>query len=81
MSDDYGSVIEAIDRLGSAVEGQRSVWVVATDLTADAAFDHVAGALASGDRLYVGTLARGNAWRNAICGSDALKGVLATGRA
>jgi hypothetical protein len=79
-SNDYESVIEAIERLGPAVEVQRSVWVVASDLTARDAFDHVAGVLASDDRLYVGTLARGNAWRNTICGSEALGRVLAAGR-
>lgn len=80
VNDDYEAVIVAIDRLGPAVEIQRSVWIVASDLDPDAAFNHVAQELLSDDRLFVGPLARGSKWRNAICGSDALKTVFAQGR-
>lgn len=80
MSDDYEAVIDAIDRLGAAVEIQRSVWVVATELTVEDAFDHVASELARGDRLYVGPLRRGSVWQSAIRGSGALTRVLAAGR-
>jgi hypothetical protein len=80
-SEDYAAVIDAIDRLGSAVEIQRSVWIVATDLDGESAFDHVAQELLSADRLFVGPLAIGSKWRKTICGSEALKRVLAEGRA
>ena len=39
MSDDHEALIDPIDRLGAAVEIQRSVPVVATELTVDDAFD------------------------------------------
>lgn len=73
---DYEAVIDAIDRLGAAVEVQRSVWVVATELDAVSAFDFVAQEITSADRLFVGTLAQGTKWRHALCGSQALKSIL-----
>jgi hypothetical protein len=81
VSSDYEAVIDAIDRLGTAVEIQPSVWIVATDLDAKQAFDHVVQELAAADRLYVGTLARGARWQETLCGGSALKQVLAAGRA
>jgi hypothetical protein len=78
--DDYDAVIDAIDRLGSAVEIQRSVWIVATKLTVKAAFDHVAIELQPRDRLFVGPLEIGGMWRNALCGNEALLQAMAAGR-
>jgi hypothetical protein len=80
VGDDYDAVIAAIDRLGAAVEIQRSVWIVATELTVKAAFDHVAVELGSRDRLFVGPLEVGGMWRNVLCGNEALKQAMAAGR-
>jgi hypothetical protein len=81
VTDDYEAVIDAIDRLGPAVEIQRSVWIVATELDAKSAFDHVAEELRSADRLFVGPLGYGCRWQTTLCGGEALKRVLAEGRA
>lgn len=80
VGDGYDAVIDAIDRLGAAVEIQRSVWIVATELTVKAAFDHVAIELAPPDRLFVGPLEIGGMWRNVLCGNEALKRAMAAGR-
>ena len=80
IDDNYGDAIDAIERLGPAVQVQRSVWIVATKLSADAAFEHVVAELEAQDRLFVGPLAPGSYWSGALCGSDALNEVLAAGR-
>jgi hypothetical protein len=77
---DHGAVVDAIDRLGQAIQIQRSVWIVATDHTVKAAFDHVAVECETQDRLFVGPLEIGGMWRNALCGNDSLMRVMATGR-
>lgn len=81
VGDGYDAVVDAIDRLGVAVEIQRSVWIVATELTVKAAFDHVAIELAPPDRLFVGPLEIGGMWRNVLCGNETLKRAMAAGRA
>jgi hypothetical protein len=78
--DDYDAVVDAIERLGSAVEIQRSVWIVATQHTVKAAFDHVAIELQPHDRLFIGPLEIGGMWRNALCGNEALLRAMAAGR-
>jgi hypothetical protein len=80
VDSDHGAVIDAIDRLGAAIEIQRSVWIVATDHTVKAAFDHVAVECETQDRLFVGPLEIGGMWRNALSGNDSLMRVMATGR-
>jgi hypothetical protein len=80
VADSGDAVTEAIGRLGTAVEIQRSVWIVATGLTVKAAFDHLAIELAPRDRLFVGPLDVGGFWRNALCGNEALKQAMAAGR-
>jgi hypothetical protein len=80
IDDNYGDVIDAIERLGPAVQVQRSVWVVASKLSAEKAFEHVVVELEAEDRLYVAPLAPGSYWRGALCGSEALNRVLAAGR-
>jgi len=77
---DHGAVVDAINRLGAAIEIQQSVWIVATEHTVKAAFDHVAVECAPQDRLFVGPLEIGGMWRNALCGNDALMRVMAIGR-
>jgi hypothetical protein len=80
VADSGDAATEAIGRLGTAVEIQRSVWIVATGLTVKAAFDHVAIELEPRDRLFVGPLDVGGFWRNALCGNEALKQAMAAGR-
>jgi hypothetical protein len=80
VDSDHGAVVDAIDRLGEAIEIQRSVWVLATEHTVQVAFDHVAVECAPQDRLFVGPLEIGGMWRNALCGNDSLMRVMATGR-
>ena len=77
---DHGAVVDAINRLGAAIEIQQSVWIVATEHTVKAAFDHVAVECGPQDRLFVGPLEIGGMWRNALCGNDALMRVMAIGR-
>jgi hypothetical protein len=80
VDSDEGAVVDAIERLGTAIEIQRSVWIVATERTVKVAFDHVAVECAPQDRLFVGPLEIGGMWRNALCGNDSLMRVMAAGR-
>jgi hypothetical protein len=77
---DHGAVVDAIERLGAAIEVQGSVWIVATEHTVKVAFDHVAVECETQDRLFVGPLEIGGMWRNALCGNDSLMQVMAAGR-
>jgi hypothetical protein len=77
---DHDAVVDAIDRLGTAIEIQPSVWILATEHSVQAAFDHVAVECVQQDSLFVGPLEIGGMWRNSLCGNDALMRVMAAGR-
>lgn len=69
-SADYANVIDAIKGYGWYAKLMLSTWIVVTDEEPTDVRDHLLRHMDDDDRLFVGPLPRGAAWRNIMASKD-----------